>query len=296
MQTEPTFSRDGMRLAWRQFNPGGDPETADAIVADADGTNQIVIARAVKGLSHIAWSPDSGSVAFSGSIDHGPGSGWIAPADGSAPPVSFTSIAGAWDPTWSPDGKRLLIGADPGRLFVVDRDGGNARLLTTIGFEEVGERGEIAEWNPAGTLIVFSAFLPGGENQVYLVGLDGTPERRLSKNTMIARDASWSPDGSAIAFMRAGTSSGPLAFITDVTGRPIRTLPGQYGWYQPIWSPDGTKIVVTDDRPGPSNEPGPAVRVILDAVGNAPPVEIPAAGVTPESIPDWAASWQRLAP
>ncbi|MEA2548576.1 MAG: hypothetical protein QOE42_1174, partial [Chloroflexota bacterium] len=89
---------------------------------------------------------------------------------------------------------------------------------------------------------------------------------------------------------------GPLVFITDVTGRPIRTLPGQYGWYQPIWSPDGTKIVVTDNRPGPLNEPGPAVRAILDAVGSAPPVQIPAAGVTPESVPDWAASWQRLAP
>jgi hypothetical protein len=32
------------------------------------------------------------------------------------------------------------------------------------------------------------------------------------------------------------------------------------------------------------------------AVSNSPPIVIPAAGVTPESVPDWAASWQRLAP
>jgi Tol biopolymer transport system component len=296
-QADPTFSRDGTRLSWRQFNTGAEPDTADVVLADADGSRRVVIATSVQGLSHIAWSPDSRFVAFSGSIAGSPGSGWIAPADGSAPPAAFTSIAGAWDPTWSPDGQRLVIGADPGRLYVVDRDGSNPRRLTKTDFEEVGQRGEIAEWNPAGTLVLFTAFLPGGgENQVYLVGLDGQPERKLSNGTQTARDASWSPDGSEIAYMRTGSGTGPWLLITDVTGAHFRTLRGNYAWYQPIWSPDGTRIVVTDDRPGPNDEPGPAVRVILDAVGSAPPVEIPAAGVTPDLVPDWAASWQRLAP
>jgi Tol biopolymer transport system component len=235
-------------------------------------------------------------VAFSGSIDGGPGSGWIAPSDGSAPPATFTSIPGAWDPTWSPDGRRLVIGADPGLLYVVDGDGGNPRLLTKGKYEEVGQRGEIAEWSPDGTMILFTAFVHGDQNQVYLVGLDGARERQLSMETVIARDGSWSPDGSKIAYMRAGTGTGPTVFITDIAGMPLRSPPGQFGWYQPIWSPDGTKIVVTDDRPGPNNESGPAVRVILDVMGKAPPVEIPAAGVTPDNVPDWAASWQRLAP
>jgi len=53
---------------------------------------------------------------------------------------------------------------------------------------------------------------------------------------------------------------------------------------------------VTDDRPGPNNEEGPAVRVILDVAGKTPPIVIPAAGLTPEDVPDWAASWQRIAP
>ena len=79
------------------------------------------------------------------------------------------------------------------------------------------------------------------------------------------------------------------------TGKPLRVLPGAYGWYQPIWSPDGTKIVVTDDRPGLGNVDGPAVRVILDVAGKAPPIVIAAPGTTPDQVPDWAASWQRLA-
>jgi hypothetical protein len=36
--------------------------------------------------------------------------------------------------------------------------------------------------------------------------------------------------------------------------------------------------------------------VILDVEGKEPPIVIPAPGVTPNDIPDWAASWQRIAP
>ena len=94
--------------------------------------------------------------------------------------------------------------------------------------------------------------------------------------------------------MRAGTGSGPVAVITDAAGREIRQLPGEYGWYQPAWSPDGKSLIVTDDRPGADNVAGPAIRVILDVAGVRPPVVIPAAGVTPDMLPDWAASWQRI--
>ncbi len=295
-QSEPAFSRDGTRLAWRQYDDLADQEAADAVVANADGSNTIEIARSVKGLSHIAWSPDGRFVAFSGSIDGGPESGWIAPSDGSAPPQPFTSVTGAWDPTWSPDGNRLAIGADPGLLYVINRDGSNPVQVNRGTYKEIGERGEIAEWSPDGAHLLFTAVDLNDSHQVYVVGLDGSPEKELSHNTETARDASWSPDGSLIAYMRTGNGSGPVVVISDITATRIRVLVGAYGWFQPIWSPDGTKVVVTDDRPGPDNEEGPAVRVILDVAGKAPPIVIPAAGLTPEDVPDWAASWQRIAP
>src|SRR4051812_24123893 len=114
---------------------------------------------------------------FSGSIDDGPGKGWLVPADGSAAPTSFVSLPGAWDPVWSPDGRQLTIGADPGQLWVVGRDGSNARRLSHGTYDEVGQKGEIAEWSPDGTSIVFTAGTPMAV-QLYLVGLDGAPYGR----------------------------------------------------------------------------------------------------------------------
>ena len=302
-QVDPTFSRDGTRLAWREYPPGSSKrpiEIGDVVAADADGSNAIVIASQVTVLSHVAWSPDGRYLAFSGSIDGSPESGWIAPSDGSAPPKAFTTVAEAWDPVWSPDGSRLAIGTYPRGLLVMDRDGTHVRQVNHAAFREIGDRGAIAEWSPDGSQLAFTGIKGDPDanysQEVYLVGLDGSEERLVSLGAQRARDASWSPDGSMLAYMHSGIGLGPEVVLSDSSGRMLRALPGYYGWYQPIWSPDGTKIVVTDDRPGPENLDGPAVRVILDVAGEAPPIVIPAAGVVPEDVPDWAASWQRLAP
>jgi dipeptidyl aminopeptidase/acylaminoacyl peptidase len=285
-------------MAYRQYALTPNQGSVSAAVADSDGKNGIVLARDIRNLSHIAWSPDSQYVAFSGSIAGGPESGWIARADGSVPPNVFTTVDGAWDPTWSPDGTRIAIGANSG-LLVMNRDGSGVRRVNQRDFTEIGNRGEIADWSPDGTQLLFTAFTGDGnadyEQEVYVVGLDGRPERLLSPDARRAREPVWSPDGSRVAYMRAGTGLGPIVWITDPSGLAFKKLDGDYGWYQPIWSPDGTKVMVTDDRPGPENLEGPAVRVILDVDGSAPPVVIPAPGITPDDVPDWAGSWQRVA-
>ena len=266
------------------------------MVADPDGSNEVVVEQAVKGVSNLSWSPDGRSLAYSRatsriSFDRS----WVVDVDGSGRRVDLGSFSdGSWGPTWSPDGQHLALAAEQS-LFVVDRDGANRRKLTHGAYGEVGSKGEAAEWSPDGTMLVFAAGVPAGDHKVYVVGFDGAGERIISGRSLQANAATWSPDGNRIAYMRAGTGTGPLVAITDVLGTSLKVLPGHYAWYQPSWSPDGTKIIVTDDRPGPNDVAGPAVRVILDVDGDAPPIEIAAPGIAPDLLPDWAASWQRLA-
>ena len=198
---------------------------------------------------------------------------WVVDVDGSGRRVDLGSFSdGSWGPTWSPDGQHLALAAEQS-LFVVDRDGANRRKLTHGAYGEVGSKGEAAEWSPDGTMLVFAAGVPAVDHKVYVVGFDGAGERIISGRSLQANAATWSPDGNRIAYMRAGTGTGPLVAITDVLGTSLKVLPGHYAWYQPSWSPDGTKIIVTDDRPGPNDVAGPAVRVILDVDGDAPPIE-----------------------
>ncbi|HEX5823849.1 MAG TPA: hypothetical protein VFY18_05240 [Candidatus Limnocylindrales bacterium] len=294
----PTFSPDGTKIAYRQFLPGepaSDPQLADVVVADADGRHPRVLDRAAQALSNIAWSPDSAFVAYSRAVSPDHERSFVAPADGSGPPHDLgASSDDSWGPTWSPDGTHLAMATLRG-LFVVRRDGTDPVKLTHGSYVEIGQKGEGAEWSPDGRSILFSAGSPDGPTQVYLVGLDGAPERQISVDDWSANAASWSPDGSRIAYMRSGDGSGPVAVITDATGHEIRQLPGQYGWYQPTWSPDGRSLILTDDHPGPANDVGPAVRVIREVAGKAKPIVIPAPGVTLDMLPDWAASWQRVA-
>jgi Tol biopolymer transport system component len=299
-QTDPRYSPDGTRLTYRQWNGGGtgDQQAAyDAVVSAVDGSDRLVVAAGIVGMSHVSWSPDSRSLAFSGSPDGGPTSVlYVVAADASAAPKSIGAFGGtAWDPTWSPDGMRLVVSSDAG-IWVVDRDGSSPRIVTHNRYTETGSRGEGAEWSPDGREILFTAMTGTDRQEVYLVSLDGSPERMISGEADKARDGTFSPDGTRIAYMRTGTGLGPVCLIADADGRPVRTLPGGYGWYQPIWSPDGTKVVVTDDHPGDNDGSLPAVRVILDVTESQSPIEIAAPGTTGDTIPDWAASWQRVLP
>ena len=109
-------------------------------------------------------------------------------------------------------------------------------------------------------------------------------------------DPSWSPDGSRIAYLRASwTGLGPSVVIADRAGQALRVLAGYSAFCTPLWAPDGTRIIVSDDRPGVANRPGPGIVLALDPDGREPPIELsaPQGVLTNDNI---AGSWQRLAP
>ncbi|MFL5650564.1 MAG: hypothetical protein ACJ777_04720 [Chloroflexota bacterium] len=291
----PVFSRDGSRIAYQHFSDI-EAQRGDVIVADADGSNSLVLDSGISPIGSISWSPDSRYLAYMVDQDgDGPAKmGFVIRAvDGSTRTVIDTLPGGAWGPSWSPDGKRLAVGVDPGGytdLYVVDRDGSNARKLNHIRTKEGGDSN--VEWSPDGATIAFAGGDPERSMSVYLVGLDGSPERLIS-GIDDASDPAFSPDGSRLAYVRRDPAGrGSEVVIADSAGAFQKTLPGYYGKFEPAWSPDGTKIaILSPDGAGEETEPA---LVVLDVDGTADPVVIPASN--PDvAMPEYSMTWQRVA-
>jgi Tol biopolymer transport system component len=299
----PAYSRDGTKIAYERF--ADSRRTAgDVLVADADGSNPIVVDHAVAPIGIISWSPDGRSLAYM--VWEKPPEGGrlqvaVAAADGSTRTIIDTLPGDAWGPTWSPDGTRLAAGVDPGGytdIYVVDRDGKNPQKLNHIRSKEGGDTD--VDWTPDGSTIAFAAGFPNdaipgqlGIMAVYLVGFDGATERLVSEGVATATNPTFSPDGSQLAYMSSDDSGkGWHVVIADAAGHTIKTLPGYHGNRAPIWSPDGSKIAV-EDWIGPE-ETGTARLVVLDVAGKDPVIELPA-GQLNMLRPEYAVAWQRVA-
>jgi Tol biopolymer transport system component len=138
--TDPSWSPDGRQLAVAgvDYNPQGAIEDSSIYVVQADGSGQ---QRIVDG-SHPVWSPDGNWIVFiptAGTSDGCPGIDAMRP-DGSDlhrvvaaySTSSGSCTGGGSDPSFSPDGKRVVYVAPNGRdLHKVSVHGGTARKLRT---------------------------------------------------------------------------------------------------------------------------------------------------------------------
>lgn len=84
-----------------------------------------------------------------------------------------------------------------------------------------------------------------GDQEIYLIKVDGSVEKRLTRSPGIDVSPSFSPDGSKMAFVSTREGS-PQIFIQDMGSGEVRrlTYSGSYNT-QPSWSPSGDKIVYT---------------------------------------------------
>jgi Tol biopolymer transport system component len=163
--------------------------------------------------------------------------------------VTLTSRAGSeFDGAWSPDGQ-FVVYRDSRRgineddeVYIVRADGTGVRNLTNDPANDWGP-----DWSGDGEWIVFNSDRDGGALGGYLVRPDGSDLTRLPIDGWVEY-ATFSPDGSRIAFMRHVGSNYDI-FVADVaTGETIQLTDasGSDGW--PSWSPDGTTIAFSTER------------------------------------------------
>jgi tricorn protease len=123
-------------------------------------------------------------------------------------------------------------------LWLVDRDGGNARRLTTNPGSESSPH-----FSPDGKSVAFSAQY-GGNTDVYLMSLNGGEPRRLTWHPDADIVQGWTPDGKSVLF-RSGRKGHPTAltkfFTVDTNGSfPQELIIPQA--YQGELSSDGIQV------------------------------------------------------
>jgi Tol biopolymer transport system component len=101
-------------------------------------------------------------------------------------------------------------------LFVMDRDGGNLRQLTTLGGANFAP-----SWHPDGKRIIFASKMadPNGRDfEIYLINVDGTGLERITYNNTFDGFPMFSPDGKHLVFAsnRGAKAAGETnVFIAD---------------------------------------------------------------------------------
>ncbi|MEO8230148.1 MAG: hypothetical protein ABI628_10360 [Chloroflexota bacterium] len=220
-ERSPAVSPDGFRVAVKLWPADVDGPQTLAVVDLRTGATQELVREGF--INQPSWSPDGQRILF-GWERTGAGDVqlWWVPADGSGQPVRLlegedNSFGGQWSPdgqslvcasdrdgfglyvanadgtdihkivdapryadaAWSPDSRQIAFTSDEGGAFglsVVDRDGGNQRLV-----REFAGAILIPDWSPDGMTLVFESH-QSGDGEIGSVSIDGTDERNLTRS------------------------------------------------------------------------------------------------------------------
>lgn len=142
-------------------------------------------------------------------------------------------------PDWSPDGRQIVYECEGGGVCVSERDGSRQRPLSTDPSDG------FPRWSRDGTRIAFSS-----NNDIWVMRSDGSDRKNLTNSSAWEWTPAWSPDDSLIAFVRTTISFQDQIQIMDPDEPDIEAIPvsGKDGNLNPVFSPDGTSILVANTR------------------------------------------------
>lgn len=173
--------------------------------------------------------------------------------------------------SWSPDGQKLAYSAyveqekccgsvpEVINIFVqsLQRDEKPEQLTSAQSYDSY------PEWSPDGKYILFTSNRTGME-QIYIMNADGLHEYALTTDNKPNFDPKWSPDGTKIVFvslrnekdiskcsdhyLRTRLCNTEIYVMNADGSKQTRITNHLTADYEPVWSPDGTRIAFVSMR------------------------------------------------
>jgi Tol biopolymer transport system component len=180
---------------------------------------------------------------------------WVVHADGTERRQVTDAGGHDFDPSLSPDGRRVVFRTSRGHyapdpngtgvegIFVVDLDGSHQHEI------QPARGGLFPDWSPDGRRIALSTLRADGTETILTMDPDGTHAHDTGVEG--GECAEWSPDSTRIAYCHHRGDGDFDVWVMDADGGHQRQLTHGGGRdYPGAWSPDGRQIAFSSERHG----------------------------------------------
>lgn len=198
-----------------------------------------------------SFSPDGTQIVFARSVG-GVFNIFVMNSDGTNLHQLTTTNAPNDMPAWSPDGTKIAFASRRSgqwRIFLMNPDGTNQVDISSGG---ASAEDTLPAWSPNGAKLAFTRLSQGlnPRKHIWTMNADGSGKLQITVGTGNDERATWSPDGTQIAFGSDRDGDWEIYKVNAGGGTPTRLTINPAIDVYPAWAPDNSAIAFASNRNG----------------------------------------------